>query len=82
MIGLAELKVVPLEKVRIPDVRVSSVLDPEQRALLASTIREIGVVQDIVVRMIGPEEYELVAGNGPRMPFPLPDREAGITSTD
>jgi len=59
---LAELKVVSLDKIRIPEVRVSSILDEEQRALLSSTIKEIGVVQDIVVRRVGEDEYELVAG--------------------
>jgi len=56
------LKTVKLERIRIPDVRVSSILDEEQKALLDSTIREVGVVQDIVVRALGPDEYELVAG--------------------
>jgi len=59
---MAELKTVDLSKIRIPEVRVSSILDEEQRALLSSTIKEIGVVQDIVVRRVGEDEYELVAG--------------------
>jgi len=61
---MPELKTVELDKIRIPEVRVSSVLDEEQRALMASTIKEIGVVQDIVVRSVGADEYELVAGKG------------------
>lgn len=63
---MAELKVVDLDKIRIPEIRVSSILDAEQRALMASTIKEIGVVQDIVVRSIDTDEFELVAGNGGR----------------
>lgn len=63
---MAELKTVMLDKIRIPEIRVSSILNEEQRALMASTIREIGVVQDIVVRRTAGDEYELVAGNGPR----------------
>jgi ParB/RepB/Spo0J family partition protein len=59
---MAELKVIKIEKIRIPDVRVSSMLDDEQRALLRSTIREIGVVQDIIVRGTPDGAYELVAG--------------------
>lgn len=59
---MAELKVVSFSKIRIPDVRVSSILDPEQKAILASTVKEIGVVQDPVVRRVGPDEYELIAG--------------------
>lgn len=59
---MAELKTVELSKIKVPDVRVSSVLNTEQRALIASTIKEIGLVQDIVVRDLGAGEYELVAG--------------------
>jgi len=59
---MPELKVVALDKIRVPEIRVSSVLDEEQRALMASTIKEVGVVQDIVVRSVGLDEYELVAG--------------------
>jgi len=59
---MAELKVVELDKIRIPEVRVSSVLDEEQKALMASTIKEVGVIQDVVVRDIGDGNYELIAG--------------------
>lgn len=59
---MAELKTVSLEKIKVPDVRVSSVLNNEQRALIASTIKEIGLVQDIVVRDLGDGSFELVAG--------------------
>jgi len=59
---MAELKTVRLDRIRIPEVRVSSILDEEQRALLSSTIKEIGMVQDIVVRRVGEDAYELVAG--------------------
>lgn len=57
-----ELRTVGIDRIRIPDVRVNSILDEEQRALLASTVQQIGVVQDIVVRSVGVNEYELVAG--------------------
>jgi len=59
---MPELKTVELDKIRIPEIRVSSVLDEEQQALMRSTIQEVGVVQDIVVRDLGSGEYELVAG--------------------
>jgi len=59
---LAELRTIDLKTVRIPDVRVSSILNPEQQALLSSTIQAVGTVQDIVVREIGESKYELVAG--------------------
>jgi len=57
-----ELKTIPLEKIRVPDVRVSSILNPEQKAFLSSTIREIGVVQDPVVRALPDGTYELISG--------------------
>jgi len=57
-----ELKTVPLEKIRVPDVRVSSVLDEEQKALMASTISQVGVIQDPVVRALPDGSYELVTG--------------------
>lgn len=59
---MPELRSIPVEKIRIPDVRVSSVLDPEQKALLASTIREVGVIQDPVVRALPDGNYELISG--------------------
>jgi len=61
---LPELKIIPVGSIRIPDVRVSSILDEEQRALLASTIAEVGVVQDPVVRALPDGNYELIAGRG------------------
>jgi ParB/RepB/Spo0J family partition protein len=57
-----ELRKIPLNRIRVPDVRVSSILDEEQRALLDSTIKEVGVVQDPVVRTLPGGDYELVAG--------------------
>lgn len=59
---MPELKRIPVTLIKIPDVRVSSVLDDEQRALIGSTIREVGVVQDPVVRALPDGSYELVAG--------------------
>ena len=59
---MAELKTVSLDKIHVPEVRVSSILNPEQQALMTSTIKEIGVVQDIIVRDLGTGQYELVAG--------------------
>lgn len=60
--GMSALQKIDVSKIQIPDVRVSSVLNEEQRALISSTIKEVGVVQDIVVRDLGAGEYELVAG--------------------
>lgn len=61
--SLPELKEIPIAKISIPDVRVSSILNDEQKAFMASTVKQIGVVQDIVVRTTGIDQYELVAGN-------------------
>jgi ParB/RepB/Spo0J family partition protein len=59
---MPELKTVKISQIRVPDVRVSSVLDEEQRAMLAATVQAVGVVQDPVVRALPDGSYELVAG--------------------
>ena len=59
---MPELKFIYFEKVLIPDVRVSSIMDEDQKALLTSTIQAVGVVQDPVVRDLGDGFFELVAG--------------------
>jgi len=59
---LPELKLVEISKIRVPDVRVGSILDEEQKALLDSTIKQVGVIQDPVVRPLPDGSYELVAG--------------------
>jgi len=59
---MPELKTVPVEKIRVPEVRVSSILTDEQKAFMASTIAEVGVVQDPVVRALPDGNYELVTG--------------------
>lgn len=61
---MPELREVDLSRVRVPDVRVTSIHTEEQRALLRSTIQAVGTVQDIVVRDLGDGSYELVAGKG------------------
>lgn len=52
----------PIDAIRIPDVRASSKLTPEQLEFFKATVEAVGVVQDPVVRSVGPGEYELVAG--------------------
>ena len=59
---MPELKTIPISQIRVPDVRVSSILDAEQKALLDTTIREVGVIQDPVVRQLQDGSYELVSG--------------------
>lgn len=52
----------PIDAIRIPDVRASSKFTPEQLEFFKATVDAFGVVQDPVVRSTGPGEYELVAG--------------------
>jgi len=59
---LPELRTVPIDKIRVPDVRVSSILDQEQRAFLASTIKEVGVINEPTVRPLEDGSYELITG--------------------
>jgi len=53
---------VPVDKIRIPDVRASSRFTPEQREFFEASVREFGVLQDPVVRDLGDGTYELIAG--------------------
>jgi len=53
---------IPIELIDIPDVRVSSILDDEQKAWLEATIKSMGVIQDPVVRKKPDGRYELIAG--------------------
>jgi len=59
---MPELRTIPIDKIRIPDVRVSSILNEEQKALLRSTIQSVGVIQDPVVRAQPDGSYEVLAG--------------------
>ena len=59
---MADFKTVSLDALVVPEIRVSSILNEEQRALLQSTIKEVGVIQDIVVRPLPDEKFEVIAG--------------------
>ena len=52
----------PIDAIRVPEVRASSKLTPEQLEFFKATVDAVGVVQDPVVREISPGQYELVAG--------------------
>jgi len=52
----------PIDVIKVPDVRASSKLSPEQLEFFKATVDAVGVVQDPVVREVAPGEYELVAG--------------------
>ena len=53
---------IPVSQIRPNDVQPRQVFDEEAMAELVHSVREIGVLQPIVVRRRGPEEYELVMG--------------------
>ncbi len=59
---MAELKMIPLDHLIIPDVRASSRLTPEQAEFFEATVEEFGIIQDPVVRALPDGFYELVAG--------------------
>lgn len=53
---------VPVGQIRPNRVQPRQVFDEEAMAELVHSVREIGVLQPVVVRRHGPEEYELVMG--------------------
>jgi ParB-like chromosome segregation protein Spo0J len=53
---------VKIAEIKIPEVRVNSVTTEEQKALIKSTIEQVGVVQDPVIRQLEDGSYELIAG--------------------
>jgi ParB family chromosome partitioning protein len=57
-----QLRDLPLEVIRPGRYQPRSVFDEEKLAELADSIRAQGVVQPVVVRPVGENEYELIAG--------------------
>ena len=57
-----ELRDLPLEIIRPGRYQPRSVFDEEKLAELADSIRAQGVVQPVVVRPVGENQYELIAG--------------------
>jgi len=57
-----ELHHLPLDLIRPGRYQPRSVFDEEKLAELADSIRAQGVVQPVVVRPVGDDEYELIAG--------------------
>lgn len=53
---------VPIDQISPNKVQPRQVFDEEAMAELVHSIREIGVLQPVVVRRHGPEDYELVMG--------------------
>ena len=60
--GRDQLRNLPLDVIRPGRYQPRSVFDEEKLAELADSIRSQGVVQPIVVRPVGNEAYELIAG--------------------
>ena len=57
-----ELHHLPLDLIRPGRYQPRSVFDEEKLAELADSIRAQGIVQPVVVRPVGDDEYELIAG--------------------
>jgi len=53
---------IPLDKIRVPEVRASARMDPEQHEIFTATVEKYGVIQDPVVRPLPDGSYELIAG--------------------
>lgn len=53
---------IPVGQIRPNDVQPRQVFDEDAMEELVHSVREIGVLQPVVVRRRGPEEYELVMG--------------------
>jgi ParB family chromosome partitioning protein len=66
----------PIDQVRPNPRQPRTVFDEDALAELVFSIREIGLLQPIVVRRAGPEAYELIAGER-RL---RASREAGVTA--
>ncbi|PZS23231.1 MAG: chromosome partitioning protein ParB [Acidimicrobiales bacterium] len=58
----SSLREVPVTSVRPNSHQPRSHIDEESLANLAASIRELGILQPILVRPLGDEEYELIAG--------------------
>jgi len=53
---------IPIDRIRIPERRLSARLDEEQEAFLKASIERLGVIHEPVVRRLPDGSYELVAG--------------------
>jgi ParB family transcriptional regulator, chromosome partitioning protein len=56
------LRDVPVSAIRPNPLQPRTHFDEESMAALATSIREVGVLQPILVRELGPDDYELIAG--------------------
>jgi len=53
---------ISLDKLVIPDIRVSAKFNEEQRALFKASIQKVGIIQDPVVRKLPDGRYEVIEG--------------------
>jgi len=53
---------IPIEKIRIPETRLSAKFSPEQEAFFKASIEKLGVIHEPVVRRTPQGDYELIAG--------------------
>ncbi len=60
--GNGVLKEVPIGNVRPNQLQPRSIFDEEKMSSLAASIQEVGLLQPILVRQAGSEEYEIIAG--------------------
>lgn len=60
--GRKELKEIPIDSIVLNPYQPRKNIDPESLEELASSIREVGVLQPIIVRDLGGGRYELIAG--------------------
>jgi ParB family chromosome partitioning protein len=56
------LREVPISSIRPNPLQPRTRFDEEAMTSLASSIREVGVLQPVLVREAGPDDYELIAG--------------------
>lgn len=60
--GSERVRAMPVEQIVPGRYQPRSSMDPQKLAELADSIRAHGVVQPVLVRPIGPDRYELIAG--------------------
>jgi len=53
---------IPIDKIVIPDIRVSAKFTPEQEAFFKASIERLGVIQDPIVRPLPDGQFEIIAG--------------------
>jgi len=57
-----QLTPIPIDKIVVPDIRVSAKFDDEQRAFFRASIQKVGIIQDPVVRRLPDGRYEVIEG--------------------